>query len=60
MYGTDVISILNLAISNNKLNNVQNSPDDQLYVNISFKLKFDSISNAFAALSIHIPPFFDE
>ncbi len=45
MYGTDVISILNLALSNNKLNNVQNSHDDQLYVNVSFKLKFDSIQD---------------
>ncbi|MCI8832596.1 MAG: hypothetical protein HFJ19_00055 [Clostridia bacterium] len=45
MYGTDVISILNLAISNNKLNNVQNTPDDQLYVDVSFKLKFDSIQD---------------
>ena len=43
MYGTDVISILNLAISNNKLNNVQNDPDDQLYVDVSFKLESDSI-----------------
>ncbi len=43
MYGTDVISILNLAISNNKLNNVQNDPDDQLHVDVSFKLEFDSI-----------------
>lgn len=45
MYGTDVISILNLAISNNKLNNVENSPDDQLFVNISFELTKDSIED---------------
>ncbi len=38
MYGTDVISILNLAISNNKLNNVQNTPNDQLFIDIAFKL----------------------
>lgn len=43
MYGTDVISILNLAISNNKLNNVENRPNNELYVDVSFKLNKDSI-----------------
>lgn len=45
MYGTDVISILNLAISNNKINNVEKTPGDELYVDISFQLKYDSIQD---------------
>ncbi len=43
MYGTDVISALNLAVSNNKLNNVEKNPNDELFVDISFKLRYDSI-----------------
>lgn len=43
MYGTDVISILNLAISNNRTNNVK--PGQELYVNISFQLTKDSIQD---------------
>lgn len=52
MYGTDVISILNLAISNNKLNNVENSPDDQLYIDVSFRLKYDSIQDTVYVYSL--------
>lgn len=37
MYGIDVISALNLAISNNKLNKV--SLGEEFYVDVSFKLK---------------------
>lgn len=43
MYGTDVISILNLAISNNKINNVK--PGQELYIDVSFKLTKDAIQD---------------
>lgn len=44
MYGTDVISILNLAISSNKINKVDN-PGQELYINVSFELTKDSVKN---------------
>ena len=43
MYGTDVISILNFAVSNNKLNNVR--VGEEFYVDVSFRLTKDSIQD---------------
>lgn len=43
MYGTDIVSILNLAISNNTINKVK--PGQELYVDVSFKLTKDSVEN---------------
>ncbi len=43
MYGTDVISVLNLAISNNKIYKAK--AGEELYVDISFKLTKDSIQD---------------
>lgn len=43
MYGTDVISILNFAIDNNRKNNVTIGED--CYVDVSFKLTKDSIQD---------------
>ena len=43
MYGTDIISILNLAISNNKINNVKYG--QELYIDVSFKLTKDAIQD---------------
>lgn len=42
MYGTDVISILNLAISNNHKYHV--NPGEEYYVNITFKLNQDILN----------------
>lgn len=44
MYGVDVISILNLAINNNKIYNTKSG--EEYYVNISFKLTKDSVQDA--------------
>lgn len=43
MYGTDVISILNLVISDNRINNVK--AGEELYINVEFKLTKDSIQD---------------
>ncbi len=43
MYGTDVISILNLAISNNKINRVR--VGEEFYIDVEFKLTKDSIQD---------------
>lgn len=43
MYGTDVISVMNLAISNNKLNNLKFG--ESSYVDVSFKLTKDTIED---------------
>lgn len=43
MYGTDVVSALNMAISNNKMNRVSYGED--LYVDIGFKLTSEDIGD---------------
>lgn len=44
MYGVDVISVLNLAIDNNKIYNTK--AGEEYYVNIYFKLTEDSVQDA--------------
>lgn len=41
MYGTDIISVINMAISNNKKYDVEDKPGEDYYVDIIFTLKKD-------------------
>ena len=43
MYGTDVISVVNKAIANNNLMNVQMDPTNTYYVNIQFTINEDMV-----------------
>lgn len=43
MYGTDVISVLNMALNNNRVNNVKKG--DTYYVDVIFKMTKDSVQD---------------